>query len=237
LIPYIHLNPLRAGVVTAFEELDGYRYSGDSILMGRGKSYWQDINTVLSFFGQKVSSARKQYHVLVQKAIALGKRPELTGGGLVRSSGGWRELKSLRKSGIHLKGDERILGDSDFVESVLERRYRFQVQGYNFDEVVSRVAGLFEMKPGGILRSGRQPERVRARSLVCYWAVKELGMNGSTVAKLLGIIQSSVSRAVQRGEKLALEKQYSLEEQRTHKIMAVPFLLSTTTESTNFVWE
>jgi putative transposase len=114
--------------------------------------------------------------------------------------------------------DERILGDSDFVESVLERQneqlerhYRLRAQGYDFDRVVDRVAQLFGMRQEEILRRGKQPERVRARGLVCYWSVKELGMNGTAVAKLLGITQSSVSRAVERGERLALDNQYDLE--------------------------
>jgi len=38
---------------------------------------------------------------------------------LLRSIGGWTVLKGLRKAGIRVKGDERILGDSDFVENVL----------------------------------------------------------------------------------------------------------------------
>jgi len=74
---------------------------------------------------------------------------------------------------------------------------------------------IFHERPEGaeeILRPGKQPERLRARSLACYWAVKELGMNGTAVAKSLRLIQSSVSRAVQRGEKLALENHYSLED-------------------------
>ncbi len=221
LVRYIHLNPLRAKIVTTLKELDRYGYCGHSILMGKGKNDWQDIDTVLSLFGRKVSSARKQYHVFIEKGTALGKRPELIGGGLVRSSGGWKALKSLYKLGIHLKGDERILGSSDFVESVLERqdeqferRYQLQAQGYDFDKVVDRVAKLFKMSPEEILSPGKQPERVRARCLVCYWAVKELGMNGTSVAKLLGIIQSSVSRAVWRGERLAMENRYNLEVKR-----------------------
>jgi len=91
------------------------------------------------------------------------------------------------------------------------KRYQFQAQGYDFDKVVNRVAMLFTMRPEGILSPGKQPERVRARSLVCYWAVKELGMNCTAVAKLFGIIQSSVSRAVGRGERLALKNRYTLE--------------------------
>ena len=96
------------------------------------------------------------------------------------------------------------------VKSILcgNAAYRAPAQEH---KVVNRVAKVLEMTPGEILRHGKQPERVRARSLVCYSAVKELGMSGSAVAKLLGIIQSSVSRGVQRGEKLALENQYSLQ--------------------------
>lgn len=59
---------------------------------------------------------------------------------------------------------------------------------------------------GEILSPGKQPQRVRARSLVCCRAVQEPGMNGTTVAELFGITQSSVSRAVLRGEKLAPDK-------------------------------
>jgi len=91
------------------------------------------------------------------------------------------------------------------------KRYQLQAQGYDFDKVVDRVAKLFTMRAEEILSPGKQPERVRARSLVCYWAIKELGINGTAVSKLLGIIQSSVSRAIRRGERLALDNRYSLE--------------------------
>jgi len=69
----------------------------------------------------------------VDKGIGRRRNPEMTGGGLVRSIGGWGVLKSRRRMKIHIKGDERILGDSDFVEKVLsqaseqmERRYRLK---------------------------------------------------------------------------------------------------------------
>lgn len=34
--------------------------------------------------------------------------------------GGWSAIKVFRKAGIRLKGDEWILGDSEFVEQVLD---------------------------------------------------------------------------------------------------------------------
>jgi len=217
LVRYIHLNPLRAKIVKTLKGLASYSYCGHSVLMGKSKNDWQDIDKVLSLFGTRVSSARKRYRSFVEKGVAQDKRPELTSGGLVRSFGGWSALKSLRKGSIHLKGDERILGDSDFVQSVLEaedekmqRRYRLKAQGYDLDKLIRRVAELCDIEPRDLMAPGKQPQRVRARSLLCYWAVKELGISGTTVAKKIGITQPAASKAVQRGEKLALDNNFRL---------------------------
>jgi chromosomal replication initiation ATPase DnaA len=149
--------------------------------------------------------------------VKKGKRPDLIGGGLIRTAGGWAALKASRQLKIHVKGDERILGDSDFVESVLEkqnerleRRYRIQVQGYEFEKVVDRVAQIFELKPKKVLSTVKQSRRVRARSLLCYWAVKELQMTGAAVARRLNMSKSAVSRAVVRGEKIESDMKLKL---------------------------
>jgi hypothetical protein len=74
----------------------------------------------LSDFGKKVSESRKAYLLYVKKGIDQGRRAELTGGGLVRSLGGWTMIKKLRlKSQDRIKGDERILGDGEFVTALL----------------------------------------------------------------------------------------------------------------------
>jgi len=99
LVRYIHLNPLRAKIVIGLKELDRYSYSGHSALTGKKKRQWQDIEYVLGFFGPRVSEARKGYESYVKKGIPLGRRPELVGGGLIRSLGGWDEVKKMRLSG------------------------------------------------------------------------------------------------------------------------------------------
>ena len=58
--------------------------------------------------------------MFVEKGIASGKRPDLTGGDLVRSHGGWANVKTMRKAKIYQPADERILGDGEFVKDVLE---------------------------------------------------------------------------------------------------------------------
>ncbi len=62
--------------------------------------------------GTSLGPARRAYGALVAKGVAKGRRPELVGGGLLRSVVGWLELKEFRDSGIRIKGDERILGSS-----------------------------------------------------------------------------------------------------------------------------
>jgi REP element-mobilizing transposase RayT len=217
LVRYIHLNPLRAKIVATLAQLQNYSFCGHGILMGFRKCDWQEVDLVLSLFGKRVSAARKSYYAFIEKGITRGKRPDLTGGGLIRSLGGWSIIKSLRNLQIHLKGDERILGDSDFVESVLkaqdeqmEQGYKLQTQGYDFEKVVSRVAEVFDIKADEILIASKQPQRVHSRSLVCYWAVNELKMKATAVSKLLGITQSAVTKAVQRGKKLAFENKLKL---------------------------
>jgi REP-associated tyrosine transposase len=69
--------------------------------------------------------------------------------------------------------------------------------------VVGKVAAIFDIEPELIFRPGNQPLRVKARSLVCYWAVRELAMSGISVGGRLSLGQPAVSRAVVRGEKLA----------------------------------
>ena len=197
------LNPLRSELAATMDALDRYRFSGHSTLMGHQDNAWQDVNTVLKLFGKRASSARNGYRAFVEEGISLGKRPELTGGGLIRSMGGWGAVKSLRRLREHVKGDERILGDSDFVESVLleqnerlEHRYALQSQGYDFQSVLRRVVGIFGLKAEEVLSPGKRPQRAEARSVACFWAVRELGMTTVEVSRRLGITQSAVTKAV-----------------------------------------
>jgi len=46
-----------------------------------------------------------------------------------------------------------------------------------------------------------------------FWAVKELGLSETSPAQKLGTTQLGISRAVQRGERLAIGKEYKLNTQ------------------------
>ena len=86
--------------------------------MGKVKREWQDTNYVLSYFGQN-RYRRRNYQRHVQNGAALGRRPDLAGGGLVRNPGGWSEVLALRSHGAKPRSDQRILGYSEFVQEVI----------------------------------------------------------------------------------------------------------------------
>jgi len=86
LVWYIHRNPIRGGLVTDIKALDKYSFCGHAAIMGKKKKDWQDDGYVLKLFNGKRSTERRRYKIFVQKGIQEGKRPDLTGGGLIRSS-------------------------------------------------------------------------------------------------------------------------------------------------------
>ncbi|MBW1939256.1 MAG: transposase [Deltaproteobacteria bacterium] len=88
LVRYLHLNPLRAGVVKDLNELDRYPYTGHSVLVGRIDRSWQDTEDVRSRFGETCRKAAKSYRAFVSDGVGQGRRPDLMGGGLYRKAEG-----------------------------------------------------------------------------------------------------------------------------------------------------
>jgi len=220
LVRYIHLNPLRQKIVADLKELEGYAYCGHSALVGRKKRDWQDVKYVLGYFGKRPAEARKNYRSYVKEGVSEGRRPELVGGGLIRSLGGWDAIKKMRFTGQdRIKSDQRILGDSGFVNEVLaeseenfSRKYALKSLGFDFEKVLEKVSALFGLEKEYIISKGRQRERVRARDLLCYWTTIELGIPMVALAKKLGMTLAAVSYAVQRGERIANEGHHSLDD-------------------------
>ena len=59
LVRYIHLNPLRAGIVSDLKGLNSYQYCGHGVLMGKMACEWQETGYVLGYFGKRILDARK----------------------------------------------------------------------------------------------------------------------------------------------------------------------------------
>ena len=217
LVRYIHLNPIRAGIVTTISDLQRYKFSGHASLMGTLERKWQHTDYILNLFGKSKRQARVAYESFVMEGIDQGRREDLTGGGLIRSLGGWVEVKKNRKNRRHVMSDERILGDSNFVNSIIsltdeqfERKHNIKRQGFDLPRVAKRVAEVLRIEPDEVLSKGRQSKRVKSRSLFCFWASRELGISHTELAKKLEMSVAGIGCSVERGEIIAKEGGYNL---------------------------
>lgn len=217
LVRYIHLNPIRAGLVRSLIELSNYQYCGHGVLLGNKKRDWQDTDYVLCYFGKQRNRAIRQYDAFVSAGIAQGRREELVGGGLIRSLGGWSAIQTYGIKKSHMKSDERILGDGDFVEEVLsetnekfDRHYAIKRRGYDLGKIAERAAQIFAVEVDDIFSKGKQSARVKARSLFCYWSSSELGISYTELARRIGISIPGVGYSAERGKLIARENNYLL---------------------------
>jgi len=209
LVRYIHLNPLRAKAVKDLKALRSYRWCGHSALMGKAEAEFQDTEFVFKLFGQSLRQARRAYENYVSKAAKQGRRPDLVGGGLLRSVGGWAKLRGFSDIGVRIKGDERILGSSDFVERVLkqadeqlEERYRLQANLISLPAFVDKVAQHYKIDPDDLKSASKARVITNARRALCYIAVRKLGYKCTDISKAAGIDATTASRAVALGSKL-----------------------------------
>jgi putative transposase len=124
LVRYLHLNSLRAGVVKSLRELDSYPWSGHAVLLGKREASWQNADEVLERFGKEYKRARHAYRQFVSDGMTQGRRPELSGGGLIRSIGGRQKLEAFQRGRERWLSDERVLGSGDFVKQVTEESER-----------------------------------------------------------------------------------------------------------------
>jgi len=234
LIRYIHLNPLRAKLVEDLNALDKYPWIGHSVLLGNKKNSLvpeipplneedkylaeKTVEDVLGYFGKNLKEARRSYRKFVEKGIKQGRRPELQGGGLIRSSGGDKAGLLGLKEEDREKSDQRILGSGGFVsatlqqsESILEKKY---LPKRPIEELIEVVAEGLGLNSELICSGSRQEKIAEARALVAYLAVEETGHKLTDVARILGVKRASIKQAVVRGKTIS-DKYPVLLEKRT----------------------
>ena len=205
LVRYIHLNPLRVGLVKDVRELERYPYSGHGTVLGMQSNPWQDRDSVLAQFGQREAEAREAYRDYVVEGVVLGRRPELVGGRRSRLNGEWFSVRGQRRRSERESRDERILGSGEFVERVLReadagmaRQEGLRKTKRHAERVVAEGCkkngvSLTELRSGS--RRGRLPE-VRAK--IVHGLVEDYGLPLAEVARQVGISTSGVSKIMSR---------------------------------------
>ena len=215
LVRYIHLNPVRARMIS-LTELHDYAWTGHSVIMGKRDANWQEVDEVLGRFSSRRPNARKKYSTFIAEGI--GQNTDLSGGGLVRSYGGWETIKALRKDHEQRIGDERILGSSDFVEKVLKHdelqlkeQSQWQIEDWDIELLLEVVCDYFELDVSEIMNKGRDNQLSNAKAVISYLGMTCLGFSSHLIAERLGISQPAVSKLKKKGLVLFDSENYEVE--------------------------
>ncbi|NTV02591.1 MAG: hypothetical protein HGB04_07380 [Chlorobiaceae bacterium] len=205
LVAYIHLNPLKAGMVSSLNELAGYPWSGHAVLMKSVRHDWLDRDYVLGFFGRTAGLAITAYLAFLKDEMGIDRESELSGGGLVRSHGGWSTVLSMRKQGVREQGDERILGSGEFVKSLLaeaEDGVRKQIPSAErlglVEKDISEECRLSGISVAFFLSGSRSGTLSSLRKRLAVKFVNMYGLSLAETARQLGVTTNAVSYMVRR---------------------------------------
>ena len=80
---YIHLNPMRAGLVKRYEDLESYKWCGHCEVIKGAKAHIIDREYLLSHFGERTGAAISRYKVFLEERVGKYKTGEYSGGGLL----------------------------------------------------------------------------------------------------------------------------------------------------------
>ena len=159
------------------------------------------------FFWSKSLSPQK-LSAICPKRVGIGTTAGTGWRWIGEKSGGWSEVLALRGRGEKQRFDQRILGDSEFVQDVksglddlVKKNLRVSCQRINIAALAQQVCKKYNISPGELRSGGRRRDVAKARGSISWIAVRELGYSGADVARYLGVTNSCVTRFVASGQK------------------------------------
>jgi putative transposase len=178
LVRYIHLNPVRAGMVAKPEQ---YKYSGHRAYLGLDAAGIVDSDPVLRHFGVKRDRAREQYRQFVAMGLKLGHQPEL-----------------------YLTDEGRILGTEEFVDATIHRigetrrtirkddgaKVNQQFSGVKLIEAVEKICRLPRAQFCG---TSKRAAAVIAKEMLVLTG-RQAGASLKILSEITGISSSTISR-------------------------------------------
>lgn len=180
LVTYIHLNPLRAGVVDRIEELELYSWSGHRSVMSGKAHTWHDLAGLLGYFGTNGDTQLANYRTHMIRACNRGDMQTDETGFLIEFP--YRDSEDVPDA---IETDKPPIDELYAVTQDVVGRY--------FDASFERAHS-----------KGRTPDKLaNARAALTFLMVQN-GMSAATVSKKLGISRAAASKALNKGKKLVL---------------------------------
>jgi len=199
LVRYIHLNPIKAGVVSSLDDLADYPWCGHGELLQTGRSLVAR-EVVLSHLSNRKRDAGVKYLQFMADGLNQAEPVKLSRGGRTSS------LFLDRNLSDQCLFDERILGGGAGMEAVLRKTGNVRAGNeISLDELIGRVAGYFGLEADLVSQATRERRVAAARAVVCHVSLRHLQLSGVDLSARLRITPSAVSHAAKRGRLLFSE--------------------------------
>jgi hypothetical protein len=172
LVRYVHLNPVRAGMVT---DPDEYPWSGHRAYLGKEKLPWMTTEVVLAQFGKSIAKARSKYKEFVLDGLGEEHRPEFHGDGV----------------------DTRLLGNDGFMDKCLSATGGMPLH-VTAQQIIDKVCLAYQLDQSELKKKSQQRSASEARA-VAGWLARELGsVTLSSIALIVNRDVGSISSAIHR---------------------------------------
>ena len=177
LLKYIHKNPLRAGIA---ETLETYQWSSHRAYIGKHNPLeLVNVDQALRMFSENKVRARWRYRKFMDEGEAIDKKD------------------------VYATVDQRVQGDEDFVECIIEKydgavKKEPKTKEYSLAAISSTVETCFSVTLYQLRSSGKEPSIMRARRVMTMTA-RAYGYRGREIADYLRKDPASVSGYL-RGE-------------------------------------
>ena len=210
LVAYMHLNPLRAGMVKDMNELKDYPWTGHRAFLGLEENKWQVVDEVLQRFGKNIDQARRRYIEYLKDKSK--EKKDLSGGGLIRSAGSLKVVMN-RKKDERESYDSRILGDGQFVgktaKNVEEKiEIEKEIKLLDKERFIEQASKIFGISFEELKKPGRSSSRrvANARALMVYISVEYYKTKHNQWAQYFQISSAAISKLFDLGEQAVKEK-------------------------------
>jgi REP element-mobilizing transposase RayT len=180
LVRYVHLNPVRAGLVRHPED---YPWSGHRAYLGEETLPWLTTDWILGQFDRRLARARSLYRDFLRDGEGEGRRDDFHWGS---------------------DGDPRVLADDDYLQG-LAPPAEYPAVRPDLEQLVAGVAALYGVRPAALAGPSRARHLAEARAIVA-WLARESGVATMAEAAVrFGRDASALSHALRRIDRRRLD--------------------------------
>ncbi len=170
LVRYIHLNPVRAGLV---KEIGEYKWSSHKAYLGEEEISWLHSEWVLSQFAERLNTSRRRYFSFVSAGREEGHRTEFHGGG----------------------EDARILGDDGYLNKITGGK-EDKNQAPELKKIIDYICEQYGVTEAELIDRGRNQRYSEVRGIIGWLAVNLNAAKIKEVAKYFDRDATTLSRRI-----------------------------------------